>query len=132
MINLTGVGIGDKMWERGYWEGGGGRGEQILVPDIHSFTISKTKIRSLKRVLFIVNGFSLKIVLQTIDYVDWRSHCGMVPHDVSFEALICSCTQQKTHNLFRVVENSIVQCCAAHVVHSCQQYCSALLHLIAG
>ena len=41
-------------------------------------------------------------------------------------------TQHKTHNLFTVVENSIVQCCAAHVVHSCQQYCSVLLHLIAG
>ena len=40
------------------------------------------------------------------------------------------CTQQKTHNVLRVVENSIVQCCAAHVVHICQQYCSALLYLI--
>ena len=40
--------------------------------------------------------------------------------------------QQKTHNLFRAAENSTVQRCAAHVAHSCQQYCSALLHLIAG
>ena len=32
----------------------------------------------------------------------------------------------------RVVENRIEQCCAAHIVQCCQQYCSALLHLIAG
>ncbi|XP_028399036.1 C-myc promoter-binding protein-like [Dendronephthya gigantea] len=31
----------------------------------------------------------------SIDFVDWRSHCGMVPRDVSFEALICSCNQCK-------------------------------------
>ena len=41
-------------------------------------------------------------------------------------------TQQKTHCLFRAAENRIVQSSAAHVVHSCQQYYSALLHLIAG
>ena len=41
-------------------------------------------------------------------------------------------TQQKTHNLFRVDENSLEQCCAAHIVRCCQRYCSALLHLIAG
>ena len=29
-------------------------------------------------------------------------------------------------------ENSIEQCFAAHIVQGCQQYCSALLHLIAG
>ena len=38
----------------------------------------------------------------------------------------------KTHNLFRVDENSLEQCCAAHIVQCCQQYCSALLHLTAG
>ena len=38
-------------------------------------------------------------------------------------------TQQKTHNLFRVDENSLEQCCAAHIVQCCQQYCSALLSL---
>ena len=32
----------------------------------------------------------------------------------------------------KVVENRMQQCCAAHIVHSCQQYCSALLHVIAG
>ena len=37
-------------------------------------------------------------------------------------------TQQKTNNLFKVVENSIEQCCAAHIIQCCQ-YCSALLHL---
>ena len=34
------------------------------------------------------------------------------------------------NNLFRVDENRIEQCFAAHIVHSCQQYSSALLHLI--
>ena len=38
-------------------------------------------------------------------------------------------TRQKTHRLFRVDENSIEQCCAAHIVQRCQQYCSALLSL---
>ena len=38
-------------------------------------------------------------------------------------------TQRKTHNLFRVDENSIEQCCAAHVVQCCQQYCLALMSL---
>ena len=32
----------------------------------------------------------------------------------------------------RVVENRIEQCCAARIVQCCQQYCSALLHPIAG
>ena len=32
----------------------------------------------------------------------------------------------------RVVENRIEQCLAAHIVQCCQQYCSALLHPIAG
>ena len=32
-------------------------------------------------------------------------------------------TQQKTHNLFWPDENSIEQCCAAHIVQGCQQYC---------
>ena len=41
-------------------------------------------------------------------------------------------TRQKTHNLFWPDENSIEQCCAAHIVQGCQQYCSTLLHLIAG
>ena len=41
-------------------------------------------------------------------------------------------TQQKTHNLFWPDENSIEQCFAAHIVQGCQQYCSTLLHLIAG
>ena len=38
----------------------------------------------------------------------------------------------KNYHLFKVVENRMQQCCAARIVHSCQQYCSALLHLIAG
>ena len=42
------------------------------------------------------------------------------------------CTQQKTHNLFWPDENSIEQCFAAHIVQGCRQYCSTLLHLIAG
>ena len=39
-------------------------------------------------------------------------------------------TQQKMNNLFRVDEIRIEQCFAAHIVHSCQQYSSALLHMI--
>ena len=31
-----------------------------------------------------------------------------------------------------VIENKIEQCCAAHIIQCCQQYCSALLHPIAG
>ena len=38
----------------------------------------------------------------------------------------------KNYHLLKVVENRMQQCCAAHIVHSCQQYCPALLHLIAG
>ena len=38
----------------------------------------------------------------------------------------------KNYDLFKVVENRMQQCCAAHIVHSCQQYCSALLSLITG
>ena len=40
------------------------------------------------------------------------------------------CTQQKMNNLFRVDENSIEHCFAANIVQGCQQYCSALIHLI--
>ncbi len=36
----------------------------------------------------------------------------------------------KNYHLFKVVENRMQQQCrAAHIVHSCQQYCSALLSL---
>ncbi len=35
----------------------------------------------------------------------------------------------KNYDLFKVVENGMQQCCTAHIVHSCQQYCSALLSL---
>ena len=38
----------------------------------------------------------------------------------------------KNYELQQVVENRIEQCCAAHIVQCCQQYCSALLHLTAG
>ena len=41
-------------------------------------------------------------------------------------------TQQKMNNLFWPEENSHEQCFAAHIVQGCQQYCSTLLHLIAG
>ena len=44
----------------------------------------------------------------------------------------CNCTQQKLHNLFKAVKNSIEQCFAAHIFQCCQQYCSALLHLNVG
>ena len=32
-------------------------------------------------------------------------------------------TRVKTHNLFRVDENGFEQCCAAHIVQRCRQYC---------
>ena len=35
----------------------------------------------------------------------------------------------KNYHLFKVVENRMQQRCAAHIVHSCQQYCSALFSL---
>ena len=41
-------------------------------------------------------------------------------------------TQQNMNNLFWPDENSIEQCFAAHIVQGCQQYFSAMLHLIAG
>ena len=42
--------------------------------------------------------------------------------------------QLKKHDQFRAVENNIEQCFAANIVGNvaCQQYCSVLLHLIAG
>ena len=41
-------------------------------------------------------------------------------------------TQQEMNNLFWNDENSIEQCCAAHIVQCFKQYCSAaLLHLTA-
>ena len=42
------------------------------------------------------------------------------------EQLLNIGTRVKTHNLFRVDENSIEQCCAAHIVQRCQQYCHRL------
>ena len=55
-------------------------------------------------------------------------------HQVSSDVSACVAriTQQETHNLFWPDENSIEQCFAAHIVQGCQQYCSTLLHLIAG
>ena len=47
-------------------------------------------------------------------------------------SVICNCTQLKMNNLFWPDENSIEQCFAANIVQCCQQYCSTLLHLIAG
>ena len=35
----------------------------------------------------------------------------------------------KNDHLFKVFQNRMQQYCAAHIVHSCQQYCSALLSL---
>ncbi len=35
----------------------------------------------------------------------------------------------KNYHLFKVVENRMPECCATHIVHSCQQHCSALLSL---
>ena len=61
----------------------------------------------------------------------WRTNDTSHPPScfiLSF-TLMTSHTQQKTHNLFRVDENSREQCCAAHIVQCCQQYCSALLSL---
>ncbi len=37
----------------------------------------------------------------------------------------------KNYHLFKVDKNRMQQICAAHIVHSCQQYCLALLHLTA-
>ena len=65
-------------------------------------------------------------VLVTIRHVTEREQtrknvCGLC-------LIANSCTRVKTHNLFRVDKNSLEQCCAAHIVHCYQQYCSTLLH----
>ena len=53
--------------------------------------------------------------------------------NLSMQTLACTlahrCYTPKNYHLFKVVENRMQQCCAAHIVHSCQQYCSALLSL---
>ena len=59
--------------------------------------------------------------------------CDIQTHSLAEFLAVCKqSTQQKTHNLFWPDENSIQQCCAAHIVQGCQQYCSTLLHLIVG
>ena len=35
---------------------------------------------------------------------------------------------KQSSSLLKVDENMIEQCCSAHIVHNCQQYCSALFH----
>ena len=35
----------------------------------------------------------------------------------------------KNYDLFKVVENRMQQCCAAYIVHSCQQYCFIYLFI---
>ena len=75
-----------------------------------------------------------------------RSTAGTLSHETSHTRLsfigerhnaltacaICAPTHVKTPNLFRIDETNLEQCCAAHIVQCCQQYCSALLHLIVG
>ena len=46
------------------------------------------------------------------------------------ETTAAETTRLKMINLFRVDENRIEQCFAAHIVQCCQQHCSALLHPI--
>ena len=36
----------------------------------------------------------------------------------------------ENHHLFKIGKTRIEQCCTAHIVHSCQQYRSALLQMI--
>ena len=59
----------------------------------------------------------------------------MVPglnRTLSRNSFLAIATQPKMINLFRVDENKNNHCFAAHVFRSCEQYCSALLHLSAG
>ena len=68
----------------------------------------------------------------------WRNECLRVFHDrltntgdkAAVQVGIFCTTQQKMNNLFRVDENRLEQCFAAHIVQGFQQYCLALLHLI--
>ena len=46
-----------------------------------------------------------------------------------FKPVLVQNNTTKNYHLFKVVENRMQQCCAAHIVHSCQQYFSALLSL---
>ena len=102
---------------------------QITSSGILSFNqVSVIKTRS---TLLFFNTCASSSVLRTKDITldnmreetKWR---------LDFSSLFCMTTQQKTHILFWPDENSIEQCCAAHIVQGCQQYCSTLLHLFAG
>ena len=46
---------------------------------------------------------------------------------VNFACIVYTAKDEQP--VYRVVENSIEQCCAAHIVECFQQYCSALLSL---
>ena len=111
-------------------------------------TIAVTML--LEHELTIVDGKSLLIFVNN-DWTIWLlnvNNCQQwllttvvdrVQHNIATTLLttliklfiFCACiyTRPKTHRLFRVDENSIEQCCAAHIVQCCQQYCSALLSL---
>ena len=55
------------------------------------------------------------------------------PFDSFIAEIVRTCaTQQKMNNLFWPDGNSIEKCFATHIVQGCHQYCSTLLHLIAG
>ena len=47
-----------------------------------------------------------------------------ISHTLEYESYTA-----KNYHLFKVDKNRMQQRCAAHIVHSCQQYCSALLSL---
>ena len=47
-------------------------------------------------------------------------------------AELCWPPCRKARNWKNILKTGFEQCCAVHIVQCCQQYCSALLHLIAG
>ena len=80
----------------------------------------------LRRLLFTVQISGVYRSVAGIGFCDDRAPTTMAYNYLTTELNIYT---PKSYDLFKVVENRMQQCCAAHIVHSCQQYCSALLSL---
>ena len=121
----------------------------LLVPLNFIWSIRNENVLFFRNPLSNWNRASEKVLQHTLLWCEiW---CGMVYHCVVWhsmvwyiyygvvwynESIINSIMRwfgfmhtPTNYHLFKVVENRMQQCCAAHIVHSCQQYCSALLSL---
>ena len=131
--------------------------EVIHCTSLYSYTLNskswlyvQTALWHLDCLMVIYESFSIKSSTKNIsqtfrhDWVMTRWHVckrlvrrGLDPH-FSTQPVLCGLVTYtpKNYHLFKVDKNRMQQCCAAHIVHSCQQYClwycSALLRLIAG